>query len=144
MVGLENILGETGGGDYSVVCWQPGQVSPNHCHPHATEICFCFEGGGTMRMPGGNVAVTPGAFCVHLPGEVHEYVYGPQRSLLFRVRCGADMETRILTWPTNPDFAMSPADVAYLSAIQPTTEIRNGTPSDAAGSRSRTLKYLPR
>ena len=111
---VENILGETGGGDYTVACWEPGQVSPNHCHPHATEIYFCFEGGGTMRTPGGSVAVTPGAFCVHPPGEVHEYVNGPQRSLLFRVRYGADMETRVLAWPTNPDFAMSSSDDAYF------------------------------
>ena len=36
-------------GDYTVACWEPGQISPNHCHPHATEIYFCFTGGGVSR-----------------------------------------------------------------------------------------------
>ena len=110
---VENILGRTSDGDFTVACWEPGQVSPHHCHPHATEIYFCYEGGGTMRTPDGSVAVVPGAFCVHPPGEVHEYINGSGRSLLFRVRYGADMETRVLEWPSNPEFTMSAEDVAY-------------------------------
>ena len=35
---VEKILGEVEDGDYTVACWEPGQISPNHCHPHATEI----------------------------------------------------------------------------------------------------------
>jgi hypothetical protein len=38
-------------GDVTVACWEPGQISPYHCHPEATEIYFCFSGGGTMRTP---------------------------------------------------------------------------------------------
>ena len=38
-------------GDVTVACWEPGQISPYHCHPFATEIYFCFSGGGTMRTP---------------------------------------------------------------------------------------------
>jgi len=49
---VEKIFGNSGGGDFAVACWEPGQVSPYHCHPDAAEICFCFEGGGTMRTPG--------------------------------------------------------------------------------------------
>ena len=112
---VENILGQTGGGDYTVACWEPGQVSPNHCHPHATEIYFCFEGGGSMRTPDGRVPVVPGAFCVHPPGEVHEYINGPQRSLLFRIRYGSDMMTRTLEWPSNPAFTPSADDLAYYT-----------------------------
>ena len=48
---VEKILGTIADGDVTVACWEPGQISPNHCHPHATEIYFCFEGGGTMRTP---------------------------------------------------------------------------------------------
>ena len=48
---VEKILGKVGDGDVTVACWEPGQISPYHCHPHATEIYFCFEGGGTMRTP---------------------------------------------------------------------------------------------
>ena len=46
---VEKKLGLFGEGDVSIACWEPGQVSPNHCHPEATEIYFCFEGGGIMR-----------------------------------------------------------------------------------------------
>jgi len=113
---VEKILGLEGGGDFTVACWEPGQVSPHHCHPHATEIYFCYEGGGKMRIPGQVVDVIPGAFCVHPPGEVHEYINGPARSLLFRVRYGADMETRVLEWPTNPEWRGAPEDAAYFKA----------------------------
>ena len=39
---VEKILGTFGEGDVTVACWEPGQVSPYHCHPYATEIYFCF------------------------------------------------------------------------------------------------------
>src|SRR5438477_2751968 len=95
---VEKILGEIGGGDVTVACWEPGQVSPYHCHPNATEIYFCFEGGGEMRTPEQAVPVTPGSFVVHPPGELHEYVNGSQRTLLFRVRYGDDMSSRTVRW----------------------------------------------
>ncbi len=34
---VEKILGTIEDGDVTVACWEPGQISPNHCHPHATE-----------------------------------------------------------------------------------------------------------
>jgi len=110
---VEKILGATGGGDFTVACWEPGQVSPYHCHPHATEIYFCFSGGGTMRTPERSVAVTPGSFVVHPPGEVHEYANGGQRTLLFRVRYGADMASRHHAWRGNPQWTQSAEDAAY-------------------------------
>ena len=116
---VENILGRTEDGDFTVACWEAGQVSPHHCHPYCTEIYFCFEGGGTMRTPTGSVAVVPGALCVHPPGEVHEYINGPQRSLLFRVRYGEDILTHTLEWPTNPSFVQSAADAAYYAKHPP-------------------------
>ena len=121
---VEKILAEldVGGGqagDYTVACWEPGQISPNHCHPHATEIYFCFSGGGKMRTPTGTVDVVPGSFCVHPPGEVHEYINGSQRSLLFRVRHGTDMVSRHLEWPTNPEFKQSADDAAYYRKNPP-------------------------
>jgi hypothetical protein len=73
---VENILGKIADGDVTVACWEPGQISPYHCHPHATEIYFCFSGGGIMRTPNETVPVTPGAFVVHPPREVHEYETG--------------------------------------------------------------------
>src|SRR3981189_1805703 len=89
---VERVLGRVGEGDVTVACWEPGQTSPHHCHPHATEIYFCSEGGGppsgwqpgnttphhfpphateifffcegggTMRTPPETVTVKPGSF----------------------------------------------------------------------------------
>jgi len=113
---VEKILGTVGEGDVTVACWEPGQISPHHCHPHATEIYFCFEGGGTMRTPGETIAVTPGSFVVHPPGEVHEYENGAERTLLFRVRYGADMAARHVTWRGRDGWKQSAEDAAYYRA----------------------------
>jgi quercetin dioxygenase-like cupin family protein len=111
---VEKVLGRIADGDVTVACWEPGQISPYHCHPHATEIYFCFSGGGTMRTPESTVPVTPGSFVVHPPGELHEYANGPQRTLLFRVRYGADMLTRRMDWRGNPAFKQSAQDAEYF------------------------------
>lgn len=115
-VHVENILGMFEGGDVSVACWEPGQISPHHCHPDAIEIYFCFEGGGKMRTPDETVDVVPGAFVVHPLGELHEYINGPQRTLLFRVRYGTNVEPRIKEWPSNPDWKPNDLDRAYFGA----------------------------
>jgi quercetin dioxygenase-like cupin family protein len=111
---VERILGVVGEGDVTVACWEPGQVSPNHLHPNATEIYFCVSGGGMMRTPSGDVDVRPGCFVVHPRGELHEYVNGPERTVLFRIRYGDDMSTRSKDWPTNKSFRPKPADVAFF------------------------------
>ena len=113
---VEKILGEVGDGDYTVACWEPGQISPNHCHPHATEIYFCFSGGGTMRSPKETVAIVPGSFVVHPPGELHEYENGPARTLLFRVRYGKDMRAHFTDWRGHAGWTQSAADKAYFAA----------------------------
>ncbi len=95
---VEKILGRVADGDVTVACWEPGQISPYHSHPEATEIYFCFEGGGVMRTPEASVPVTPGSLVVHPPGEFHEYENGPQRTLLFRVRYGPDMRSESRGW----------------------------------------------
>jgi len=112
---VEKILGRAGGGDFTVACWEPGQVSPNHCHPDATEIYFCFQGGGVMKTPDTTLEVKPGAFVVHPAGEVHEYTNGPERTLLFRVRYGTDMVSRKVDWPSNATWTPSPEDTAYFA-----------------------------
>lgn len=116
---VEKILDKIENGDVTVACWEPGQISPYHCHPHATEIYFCFEGGGTMRTPEAIVAVAPGAFVVHPPGEVHEYENGPARTLLFRVRYGADMAARHLDWRGRSSFKQSAEDADYYRRNPP-------------------------
>jgi quercetin dioxygenase-like cupin family protein len=110
---VEKILGRVADGDVTVACWEPGQISPYHCHPHATEIYFCFSGGGTMRTPKETIAVTPSSFVVHPPGEVHEYENGPSRTMLFRVRYGSDMLSRHWKWRGNAAWQQSAADAEY-------------------------------
>ena len=110
---VERVLGTVGEGDVTVACWEPGQVSPYHCHPEATEIYFCFSGGGSMRTPQQTVPVTPGSFIVHPPGEVHEFENGPARTLLFRVRYGADMRAHHCAWRGNADWKQSAGDADY-------------------------------
>ena len=103
---VEKILAEldVGGGqagDYTVACWEPGQISPNHCHPYCDRNLFLLLRRRQDATPSGTVDVVPGSFCVHPPGEVHEYINGPQRSLLFRVRHGTDMLSRHVEWRGN-------------------------------------------
>jgi quercetin dioxygenase-like cupin family protein len=112
---VEKILGRVEGGDVTVACWERGQVSPYHCHPQATEIYFCWSGGGTMRTPKETVAVVPGSFVVHPPGEVHEYENGRDRSLLFRVRYGTDMRAHHVDWRGRPGWTQSAEDAAYYA-----------------------------
>ena len=116
---VEKILGKVADGDVTVACWEPGQISPNHCHPEATEIYFCFSGGGTMRTPKETTPVVPGAFIVHPPGEVHEYANGPTRTLLFRVRYGKDMRAHHCAWRGNAEWKQSAEDADYYRKHPP-------------------------
>lgn len=111
---VEKVLGRIAEGDVAVACWEPGQVSPYHCHPEATEIYFCFEGGGKMRTPERTVDIVPGSFVVHPRGELHEYINGPQRTLLFRVRYGAAMFGRRVSWNTRPGWKQSEEDIEFF------------------------------
>ena len=111
---MEKVLGGAVEGDVAIACWEPGQTSPYHCHPAATEIYFCFEGGGTMRTPNETIAIAPGTFVVHPRGELHEYANGPQRTLLFRVRYGAEMSGRTKEWLSNPNWKARPEDLEYF------------------------------
>jgi quercetin dioxygenase-like cupin family protein len=116
---VEKVLGEIGEGDVTVACWEPGQISPNHCHPDATEIYFCFQGGGKMRTPKETVDIVPGGFVVHPPGELHEYINGLQRTLLFRVRYGGNMSSRHFEWRGNAQWTQKPRDAEYFRAHPP-------------------------
>jgi quercetin dioxygenase-like cupin family protein len=111
---MEKVLGRTAEGDVTIACWEPGQTSPYHCHPDATEIYFCFEGGGTMRTPNETIAIAPGTFVVHPRGELHEYANGPERTVLFRVRYGGGMSGRTKEWPSNPNWKARLEDLEYF------------------------------
>jgi quercetin dioxygenase-like cupin family protein len=111
---VEKVLGRMGEGDVTIACLEPGQVSPYHCHPEATEIYFCFEGGGKMRTPERTVDIAPGSFVVHPRGDLHEYINGPQRTLLFRVRYGASMFARRAVSETGPEWKQTAQDVEFF------------------------------
>ena len=112
---VERVLGRVGEGDVTVACWEPGQTSPYHCHPAATEIYFCFSGGGVMKTPAETIEIRPGSFVVHPPGELHEFANGAARTLLFRIRYGADMAGRTREWPKNPRWSPRPQDIEYFA-----------------------------
>src|SRR5262245_46677704 len=116
---VEKVLGKVADGDVTVACWEPGQISPNHCHPNATEIYFCFSGGGKMRTPKETIDVVPGAFVVHPPGELHEYINGPTRTLLIRGPDGSDRSSRHFGWPSNPDWKQKLHDAEYFREHPP-------------------------
>ena len=126
---IEKILETVEDGDVTVACWEPGQMSPNHCHPFATEIYLCIEGGGQMRTPTGDVDVTPGSFVLHPPGEVHEYVNGPQRTLLFRVRYGSDRSSRHFHNRGREGWVQKERDAEYFRA-NPVPESYLKVPND--------------
>jgi len=91
-----------------------GPDEPLSLPPDATEIYFCFEGGGTMRTPSETIALEPGTFVIHPRGELHEYANGPVRTLLFRVRYGREMSGRTKEWPSNPNWTARPEDLEYF------------------------------
>jgi mannose-6-phosphate isomerase-like protein (cupin superfamily) len=109
---VEKVLGRVADGDFSIACWEADQASPYHCHPQATEIYICISGGGVMKTPERTVSVKPGCFVVHPPGELHEYTNGSERTVLMRIRYGADMASRIIAWPSNPEWVPRPQDTA--------------------------------
>jgi len=113
---VERTLGKVAGGDCSIACWEPGQISPNHCHPNATEIYFCFEGGGKMRTAERTIDIVPGSFVVHPPGELHEYINGPKRTILFRVRYGTSYESRYTGNRGRAGWTQSAQDIAFFKA----------------------------
>jgi quercetin dioxygenase-like cupin family protein len=116
---VEKVLALEAGGDASLACWEPGQISPYHCHPYATEIYLCLEGGGVMRTPEERVPLTPGSLVLHPEGEIHEYENGPARSVLFRVRYGGSVVGHTLEWRGRPGWRQPPEDVSYFAAHPP-------------------------
>jgi len=113
---VEKVLGEVSGGDVTIACWEPGQISPNHSHPNCTEIYFCYSGGGKMTTPERTIDIVPGSFVVHPPGELHEYVNGPKRTMLFRVRYGTSYESRKTENRGHPGWKQTPEDIAFFKS----------------------------
>ena len=115
---VEKILAEldVGGGqagDYTVACWEPGQVSPNHCHPYATEIYFCFSGGGKMRLPS-----RPSTWCRARSASIRR-ARCTNTSTGRSARCCSGCATAptccraMSSGRSNPDFKQSAEDAEY-------------------------------
>ena len=113
---VHKILAEIEGGDATIACWEPGQTSPNHCHPNASEIYFCFEGGGVMRTSEASVEIKPGSFTFHPPGEIHEFLNGDTRTILFRIRYGGDKISRHKSWNGKSNWKQRLSDKAFFLA----------------------------
>ena len=111
---VEKILADVGGGDSTVACWEPGQISPYHCHPHATEIYFCFEGGGVMRTPERTVDIVRDRSWSTRPASCTNTRMAPKRTLLFRVRYGEDMVSRFIDWRGHAGWQQSAEDAEYF------------------------------
>ena len=62
------------------------------------------------------IDVVPGSFVVHPKGELHEYINGPQRTMLFRVRYGDDMLTRHMENRHHKDWTQKPEDADFFRA----------------------------
>jgi hypothetical protein len=108
-----------GEGDVTVACRDSPQTSPNHLHPNATEIYFCFSGGGVMRTPSGDVDVKLGSIGVHPRGELHECVNGPSARYSFEFGMATTCRHAIrIGLPTN-HFRRSPT----TSRISASTEL---------------------
>ncbi len=131
---VEKVLESEGSGDVSIACWEPGQISPYHCHPQATEIYLCVVGGGTMRTPVSSAVLAPGSLVVHPEGELHEYENGSQRSVLFRVRYGEAVIGRELAWRGHPDWHQLPADARYFEQHPPGAATDQPAPSVGTGA----------
>ena len=51
---------------------------------------------------------------MHPRGELHEYINGSERTVLFRVRYGESMISRTKDWPTNLSWSPSQEDIDYF------------------------------
>ena len=72
-----------------------------------------------MRTADQNITIDAGSFVVHPPGELHEYVNGSERTLLFRVRVGEDMTSRHLANRGIEGWVQRPQDKAYFTENPP-------------------------
>jgi quercetin dioxygenase-like cupin family protein len=120
---VEKVLVAEHGGDFSVACWEAGQISPYHCHPEAIEAYYCVMGGGTMRTPAGSISLAPGALVIHPLGELHEYENGSERSVLLRVRYGEDVGGYELARRGDPSWRQPDRDAAFFRLHPPPSVI---------------------
>ena len=92
-------LTATAKSDISIACWEPGQISPIHCHPGADEIYRVIEGEGVFSDGRTERRLGPGGTVIFPAGEVHQ-VTALTRMVLYRVQAGQDRHPELLdAWP---------------------------------------------
>jgi quercetin dioxygenase-like cupin family protein len=96
---VQKLLTDTPLCSVSLACWEPGQTSPIHCHPHADEIYHVLEGTGLFRDGRAERHLGPGGTVIFPAGEVHQ-VESLTRMVLYRVQAGIDRHPETLdSWP---------------------------------------------
>ena len=92
-------LAETPYCSISVVGWEPGQISPIHCHPEADEIYHVVQGEGVFNDGRTERRLGRGDTVIFPAGEVHQ-VQAVSRMVLYRVQAGADRRAEAFpAWP---------------------------------------------
>lgn len=93
------VLSETEHSSISVVGWEPGQISPIHCHPNADEIYHVLEGEGLFNDGKKDARLGPGATVIFPARQLHQ-VTAVTRMVLYRVQAGADRHAEsVQDWP---------------------------------------------
>ena len=67
-----------------------------------------------MRTAEASVVIRPGSFTFHPPGEVHEFLNGDTRTILFRIRYGGDKISRHKSWDSNSKWKQCLADKTFF------------------------------
>ena len=113
---MERVLGRIDEGDVTVACWEPGQTSPYHCHPNATEIYLCFEGGGGMRTPTETIEIGSDRGPSSFIREASCTNTSTARNAPSCSACATARKCPVRTkeWPSNPDWTPRPQDIAYF------------------------------
>ena len=80
-----------------IVCYEPGQVTKMHVHPHQDEIFYCMEGGGAITFAEQeDVAIFPGSVVFVPSGIRHgaETAKGSRLVIMFTKGPGLANPTR--------------------------------------------------
>ena len=64
LLGSEKLVAE-------MVCYEPGQATPEHAHPKQDEIFYVVEGSGTMMVNGKEIPLKPTSLILVKDREKH-------------------------------------------------------------------------
>ena len=114
---VEKVLGTIAEGDVTIACWDPGQVSPNHLHPNATEIYSVSKAAASCARPTrqwtsrqDHSSCIRRANCTNTPtARAHDPVPRALRQGFLHP------SPRI--WPSNPNWRARPEDAASVQRM---------------------------